>query len=87
MTYAAPVLVLVLCVVCCVFAGKECLLLCGVSDDRCTGFSLVRWLFGGCMVGFTNNVVGDFFCAIVVVILGCLALSLTHLLSGRWVGR
>ena len=40
-----------LCVVCCVFVGKECLLLCGVSDDRRIGFSFVRWLFGGCMVG------------------------------------
>ena len=25
--------------------------MCGVSDDRGTGFSFVRWLFGGCMVG------------------------------------
>ena len=27
--------------------------MCGVSDDscRCPGFSFVRWLFGGCMVG------------------------------------
>ena len=33
------------------FTGKECLLLCGVSDDRYIGFSFVRWLFGGCMVG------------------------------------
>ena len=38
-------------VVRCVFVGKECLLLCGVSDDRCIGFSFVCWLFGGCMVG------------------------------------
>ena len=35
----------------CAFVGKECLLLCGVSDDRYIGFSFVRWLFGGCMVG------------------------------------
>ena len=34
-----------------VFVGKESLLLCGVSDDRCIGFTFVRWLFGGCMVG------------------------------------
>ena len=25
--------------------------MCGVSDDRCIGFSSVRWLFGGSMVG------------------------------------
>ena len=37
-----------------VLVGKESLLLCGVSDDRCTGlgFSFVLWLFGGCMVGW-----------------------------------
>ena len=35
----------------CVFVGTECLLMCGVSGDRCTGFTFVRWLFGGCMVG------------------------------------
>ena len=39
-----------LCVVCCVFVGKEFLLKCGASDDRCLGFSFVRWLFGGSMV-------------------------------------
>ena len=25
--------------------------MCGVSGDRCLGFSVVRWLFGGSMVG------------------------------------
>ena len=25
--------------------------MCGVSDDRCMAFGLVRWLFGGCQVG------------------------------------
>ena len=40
-----------LCVVRCVFVVEECLLMSGVSDDRCIGFSFVRWLFGGCMVG------------------------------------
>ena len=25
--------------------------MCGASDDRCTGFSFVRWLFGGSIVG------------------------------------
>ena len=25
--------------------------MCGVSDDRCKGFSFVRWLSGGYMVG------------------------------------
>ena len=25
--------------------------MCGVSDDRCIGFSFVRWLSGGCMAG------------------------------------
>ena len=35
----------------CVFVGKECLLLCGVSDDRCIGLSFVRWLFCGCAIG------------------------------------
>ena len=24
---------------------------CGLSDDRCTGFSAVRWLFGSSMIG------------------------------------
>ena len=42
---------LCLCIARFLFVGKECLLLCGVSDDRCTGFSCLRWLFGGCMVG------------------------------------
>ena len=49
---------LCLCVVRCVFVGKECLLVCGVSDDRCIDSTFVRWLFGG------------FLCAIVVVVLG-----------------
>ena len=35
----------------CVFVGNECLRMCGVSGDRCLGFSVVRWLFGGSMVG------------------------------------
>ena len=30
---------------------QECLLLCGVSEDRCIDFSFVLWLFGGCVVG------------------------------------
>ena len=34
-----------------VFVGRECLLLCGVSDDRCIGFNFAGWLSGGCMVG------------------------------------
>ena len=25
--------------------------MCGVSDDRCIGFTFVRWLFGCCLVG------------------------------------
>ena len=25
--------------------------MCGVSDDRCSGFSFVPWLFAGSMVG------------------------------------
>ena len=35
-----------------VFIGKECLLTCGVTRDRCTGCGLIRWLFGGCVIGF-----------------------------------
>ena len=35
----------------CAFVGKECLLLCGVSDDRFIAYNFVCWLFGGCMVG------------------------------------
>ena len=30
----------------CVFIGEECLLLCGLSADRCTGSSVLRGLFG-----------------------------------------
>ena len=37
----------------CVFVVEECLLMCGVLDDRCIGFSFVRWLFGGCMFGLS----------------------------------
>ena len=44
----------------------ECLLLCDVSDDRCIGFSFVRWLFGGCMVGL----LAALFVPYVVVVLG-----------------
>ena len=43
--------VLVRCALCVVFVGKECLLMCGVSDGRCLAFSFVRWLFGGSMFG------------------------------------
>ena len=38
------------CGVLCVFVGKECLLICDVLDDRCIGFGLVCWLFGGSVV-------------------------------------
>ena len=31
--------------------------MCGVSDDRCLGFSFVRWLFGGSMVGFSGSAI------------------------------
>ena len=34
---------LCLCVVLCVFVGKECLQLCGVSHDRCTASSFAQW--------------------------------------------
>ena len=37
------------CLLPCVFIGKECLVMCGVSDDRCLGVSFVAWLFGGRM--------------------------------------
>ena len=50
-TYADPDSgMLCLCVVRCVFAGTGCLLRCGASDDRCIGFSFVRWQFGGSIV-------------------------------------
>ena len=49
-----------------VFIGKQCLLMCGVSDGRCTGFTAVRRLFASGMVGFLVLVV----CAIVYVIRG-----------------
>ena len=55
-----------LCVVRCVFVVEECLLMSGVSDDRCIGFSFVRWLFGGCMVGL----LAALFVPYVVVVLG-----------------
>ena len=49
------VAVLVGCILCqmsdVVFVGRECLLLCGVSDDRCIGFNFAGWLSGGCMLG------------------------------------
>ena len=39
--------------------------MCGVSHDRCMGFSLIRWLFGGCMFGVSHSV-----CATAFVVLG-----------------
>ena len=34
--------------------------MCGVSADRCTGFSAVRWLFGSSMLGLLTVLFAHF---------------------------
>ena len=45
--------------------------MCGVSDDRCVGFSVVIWLFGGSMVGLLVVL-------LVLLLLSCLAMPGLH---------
>ena len=45
--------------VCCVSVGKECLLLCGLSADRCTGCLVAAWLSMvlGCAIVLLTTIV------------------------------
>ena len=45
--------------------------MCGVSDDRCVGFSFVIWLFGGSMVGLLVVL-------LVLLLSSCLAMPGLH---------
>ena len=62
----------------CVFIGKECLLMCGVSDDRCTGYSAVRWLFGSSMVGLFVALFVPLFLSFLAMPGLCCFLRVTH---------
>ena len=83
---------LCMCLVPCVFIGKECLqlLMCVVSDDRHTGVSAVRWLFGCSVVGLSVALLVPLF----FVVLGdarpfkVVAFSVQHteLASAQWIG-
>ena len=60
--------------------------MCGASDDMCVGFSFVRRLFGGCMLGLLVVLFVPFLLSFVPFLLSCF-LRVTHGLSkhsGNW---